>query len=152
MNNVSFKSILVFTLDDRRAKLPIPEFIKTTFETKSAFKNYKLVCPEEDEFVKNPDDKYSVYPYKYEGGVINGNEYNANTNFAKKMDKTHKKRLKEHPNEVILSEAVFSTDPLKPRQTRYFLTAATGKDEDYIQNVYVNLKRIPYIFAKFYDK
>ena len=150
--NVSFKSIMVFTLDDKKSKQSVPDFLKTTFKTKQSLnKRYKLVCPTEDEFKKNPNDKYNQYPYKYEGEAIDAMIYNANTDFARKLDELHKERLSKNPNEVILTEAEFLTSPAQIEK-RYFLTAANGKEEDFIQKVYTKVKRNPYFFAKFYQK
>ncbi len=111
---VSFKSIMVFTLNDGKPKAPVMDLVRTAFEYNPALQSYSL---DKDNFVF--EDK------------VNGAAYNASTNFTKFLDRKYSDLLPKGSNRVIATEADFYSNT-RDHEKRYFLTAATKEDEERI--------------------
>lgn len=113
-NPVSFKSLLVFTINDGKPKAPVPELIRMSFKHNDILKNYSL-----DQFVRSHKEK------------IDGTVFNANSDFCEELDRKYRMLLPKGSKKVIMTEADFLINP-KDTQKRYFLTAATAEDEERI--------------------
>ena len=117
---VSFRSLMVFTLQDNNVKSPeqkskiIPQMMKVSFNNNPQLKNYRL----------QDIQKYSE--------KIDGTVHNAAKNLAEDLDHKYKHHLPKGSNKVILTEADFYINPQLDTVKKYFLTAATNKDEERI--------------------
>ncbi|MCD7739794.1 MAG: hypothetical protein LUH11_00390 [Candidatus Gastranaerophilales bacterium] len=120
MKPVSFGSLMVFTLNDNKAKLDVPSYMKLAFNNNNDLKKYKLT--DTVEFNKEFNEE------------IDGTVHNAAKNFAEKLDVLYKDKLQKGSQKVILTEADFYVSP-RETQKRYFLTAATDADEKKIHNI-----------------
>ncbi len=114
---VSFGSLMVFTIqnDNKKPSVQkpeiIPQMMKVSFNNNPQLKNYRL----------QDIQKYSE--------KIDGTVHNAAKNLAEELDNKYKHQLPKGSNKVILTEADFYINPQLDTVKRYFLTAATGKDE-----------------------
>lgn len=113
-NPISFKSLLVFTINDGKPKAPVTDLVRAAFNNNNELKQYRL------------DRDIVVFKEKMDGTI-----FNANSNFCQKLDNDYKKLLPKGSKRVIITQADFYTNP-KETQKRYFLTAATADDEDKI--------------------
>ena len=117
---VSFGSLHVFTLKDGRPKADVPTLVKGAFDNNDKLSNYKLQT-----MVVNPTK-------------IDGTVHNANLEFAENLDNTYRRvRLPKGSNKVIITEAEFYTSP-RDTEKRYFITAASRKDEAKIHEILNN--------------
>lgn len=132
LSPVSFKSLMVFTINDGKPRASVPDLVRTAFSYNPVLKPYSL---DKDNFVH--EEK------------IDGTVYNASTDFAEMLDKKYKEHLPKGSSRVILTEADFYVNP-RDTEKRYFLTAATQEDEDKIHKI-LSKSRIFYA-AKFRDK
>ena len=114
---VSFGSLMVFTINDDKPKVSIPQLLKISFNNNRLLKNYNFV------------DTFEKY-----GEVIDGTVHNAAQNFAEDLDRKYKSILPKGSKDVILTQAEFTINPRETR-TRYFLTAATNDDEERLHNI-----------------
>ncbi|MCD7878832.1 MAG: hypothetical protein LUG16_02730 [Candidatus Gastranaerophilales bacterium] len=127
---VSFKSLMVFTLKDNKPKASVPDLVKMSFANNPKLKNYKL-----QNNIIHHDEK------------IDGTIHNAARNFAKTLDKKYKKSFYNDSKKVYLTEADFYVNP-RDTEKRYFLTAASQKDEG---NIHKTLIKSPAFYvARFY--
>lgn len=115
---VSFKSLMVFSLKDNKIKAKTETLVRTAFNNNKELKEYHL------------DNETTKYTKK----IIDGSAFNANSNFTLTLDKEYEKILKRDSKRVILTEAEFHITP-QETEKRYFLTAATSKDEKNILNI-----------------
>lgn len=113
---VSFKSILVFTINDGKPKADVPSLIKATFGYNKQLKDYKL----QDTFEHNEK--------------IDGTVYNASKNFAIELDKKNRPLMLKGDKKVFLTATDFYVNP-RETEKRYFLTASTNEEEREILNV-----------------
>lgn len=119
INPVSFGSLMVFTLNDNKPKAPVPNLVRTSFRNNSQLKGYNLT------------DTVSF------SEKIDGTVHNAAMDFAQNLDRLYKKDLPKGSKDVILTEADFYVNP-RETQKRYFLTAATAKEEAKIHQILSN--------------
>ena len=110
---VSFKSIMVFTIDDGKPKASVPALVKAAFNNNYELKKYQL---RDDIYVHNE--------------VKDGSVNNASTNMAKTLDNIHKSKLPKGSKKVIMSKTKFSIG--QNTDEKYYLTAATDDDEEKI--------------------
>ena len=113
---VSFKSIMVFTINDGKPKADVPSLVKTTFNYNKQLKKYNL----QDTF---------VHKDKPDGTI-----FNATKNFAIDLDKMYRPAMIKADKKVFLTETDFFVSPRKTEK-RYFLTAPTNEEELEILNV-----------------
>ncbi len=116
INPVSFKSLMVFTLNDGKPKAPVPFIMQTAFNNNSNLKEYNLT-----DTVSFSED-------------IDGTVHNAAMNFAERLDKLYKNELPKGSKKVKLTKVNFFVNP-RETQERFFLTAATDEDEKKIHNI-----------------
>lgn len=128
---VSFGSLMVFTINDNRPKADVPTLIKTSFKNNPQLKGYNLT------------DTVSF------SEKIDGSVHNATSNFAKDLDKLYRKMFPKGSKDVKLTEADFYVNPRETKK-RYFLTAATDKDEAAIHDILS--KSSVFYTAKFSNK
>lgn len=119
-NPVSFGSLMVFTIDDGKPKIPIPVSMKISFQKNPDLMGYNIT----DTVELNEKDR-------------DGTVHNAFKNYCRFLDEHYKERLKNEPQTVIMTETDFFVNP-RTKEKRYFLTAATNKDETHILNVLNN--------------
>lgn len=129
INPLSFKSLMVFTLEDNKPKAPIPLLMKAAFDNNPKLSSYLLT-----DVVEFNDDK------------IDGTVHNASKNFAKRLDVKYKKQLPKDSKKVILTEANFHVNAHETKK-RYFLTASTNDKEEELHNILS--KSAEYYVAKF---
>ncbi len=116
INPISFKSLMVFTLNDGKPKAPMPVLIQTAFRNNPKLKAYKLT----DTATFNED--------------IDGTVHNAAMNFAKRLDELYRNILTKGSKKVKLTKVNFYVNP-RETEERYFLTAATEEDEKRIHKL-----------------
>lgn len=116
---VSFKSLMVFTLDDGKPKAPVTALVRAAFDNNPDLSRYQL--------------KKDIFEYSE---VKDGSVNNASTNMAKTLDDVHKNTLPKGSKQVIMSQTKFSIGPTT--NTKYFLTAATDDDEEKILKTLAN--------------
>ena len=113
---VSFGSLMVFTIKDGKPRASVPQLVKASFNNNPALRGYQLT-----DTVQFTEEK------------IDGTVSKAADNFAKRLDEKYKKELPEGSKKVILTEADFYVSPRKTEK-RYFLTA-DGKEEDKLHKI-----------------
>ncbi len=127
---VSFKSLMVFTLEDGKPTESIPNLMQTAFDYNPSLSNYSL---QKDVF-------------HFNDAKIDGTVNNAAKNFARRLDLKYKHLLPKGSKKVILTEADFYVSS-KETKKRYFLTASTDNEEENIHNILS--KSSDYYVAKF---
>ncbi len=128
---VSFGSLLVCHIKDGKSHAPIPNLVKLSFNHNKSLNRYTL----------NPTKEYPE--------EIDGTIHNANKIFAKKLDEEYSKYLPKGSKNVYITEVKASINP-RESETRYFITAATNKDEKRIHEVLS--KSNQFIVGKFNDR
>ena len=129
---VSFKSLLCFTINDKKPKGELPTLIKTAFSYNRDLKGYKLV--------EKP---------LYEE-TIDGTVHNAHANLCEDLDKKYAQLLPKGSKQVFLTPVNVYVNPTKTEK-RYYLTAATNDDEQKIlYSSFANSR--DFFVAKFRDK
>lgn len=129
---VSFKSLLCFTINDKKPKGELPTLIKTAFSYNKDLKGYKLV--------EKP---------LYED-TIDGTVHNAHANLCEDLDKKYAHFLPKGSKQVFLTPVDMYVSPTKIEK-RYYLTAATNDDEQKIlYSSFANSR--DFFVAKFRDK
>lgn len=113
-NPVSFKSLLVFTINDGKPHAPIPDIVRAAFKNNPALKQYDF-----DTYVRTHDEE------------IDGTVYNANSDFCQLLDARYRNVLTKGSKRIIMTTADFLINPTDT-QKRHFITAATADDEEKI--------------------
>ncbi len=117
---VSFGSLHVFTLNDGRPKADVPTLVKGAFDNNERLSNYKL-------------QSKNIYRKKFDGTI-----HNANSIVADKLDNEYRGSvIPKDSNKVMLSEVIFYVNP-QDTEKRYFITAASRKDENRIHEILNN--------------
>lgn len=113
-NPVSFKSLLVFTLNDGKPRASVPEIVRMAFKHNDNLKQYQV-------------DAY-IRPHKE---TMDGTVFNANSDFCQYLDEKYRNILTKGSKKIIMTSADFYINPTDT-QKRYFITAATAEDEEKI--------------------
>ncbi|MBQ9246122.1 hypothetical protein IJ182_07645 [bacterium] len=124
---ISFGSLMVGTLKSGRPKAPVPVLVDLAF-------NCETVNIDGNER-KNPLSRYNLMSdIIHHEEKIDGTVHNANLDFAKELNTKYKSKLPKGSNKVIMTEADFYINP-RETEKRYFLTAASQRDEKEIHKV-----------------
>ncbi len=111
---VSFGSLMCFTIKDGKPKASVPSLVQLAFQCNPRLSGYNL------------DKDIVVHKEKIDGTV-----HNAAADFCELLDEKYKAKLPKGSNRVIITEADFYVNP-RDTEKRYFLTAATGDEENKI--------------------
>lgn len=114
---VSFRSLIVFNIDNDRPQAGIKDLLRLSFNNNPKLKNYSL----SDTFVDSSEP--------------DGTVFNATKDFCEELDKRYADDLPKGSKKVFLTESEFFVSP-KDKIKKYFLTAATNKDEEHLLNVF----------------
>ncbi len=117
ISNVSFGSLMATHIKDGKPKASITDLLKLSFQNNPKLKNYNL---QED-----------VVQYNE---VIDGTIHNANLYFAANLDNKYYEKLPKGSKDVIITEVEATINP-RETEKRFFITAATNKDEKNIHKI-----------------
>lgn len=113
-NPVSFKSLLVFTLNDGKPRATVPDIVRMAFKHNDFLKQYNV-----DPFIREHKEE------------MDGTVFNANSDFCQYLDEKYRNVLNKGSKRIIMTSADFYINPTD-KQKRYFITAATADDEEKI--------------------
>lgn len=137
MKPVSFGSLMAFTTKDYNiqgnAEHPMIRLLTFPFyNNRASHELYK--------------DEYVVRQKPAHPDVVNGTVHNAAQNFSRYLDEKYKDEFRVNNKLVFITEADFF-DASGKTQKRFFLTAATAKDEEKIHKILC--KSPDYLLARF---